>query len=925
MSRLRLFVDRVLHRGRFEAEMEEEMRFHVERREADLRRGGLSAVEARRRARLEFGGWESHKDGMRSSLIPRWLDDVAADIRFALRTLNRSRLFTAIAVGSLALAIGANTNIFSVANQVLYLRLGVPHPEQLRALTNVGPIPSVIHSSWGMSNEQHGERQTDSVPYTAFRQIQAKNRSLEGIAGYKDLPSIAATVNGEALTASLQLVSGNLYDVLEVKPQLGRAILPSDEDLSAPHVATVSDRFWRKAMGARADAVGSTIRVEGITATVVGVNPKGFTGAATPLDSPDVFVPLTSATLLMPTFRSKVDYLGGDRWWVNMIGRAKPGVSDAQAAQSLTLLLANAVRATGTVKAGEHIPRIVLNDGSRGLRMNDTQAAPIYVLLSLTLLVLLLACANIANLMLARTTARMKEMSVRLALGASRARILRQIVTESLLLSIIGGVLGLALGYAGRNGLLALYRGRSATGVEIDVHFDWRVFAFTAGVTIATGLLFGILPAWRATQSDINSGLKETGPSTTRRRGAWSGRAIVGVQITLSMLLVATAALFVRTLWNLNHVDPGYSTEGLVEFDIDAPVQRYHDDAGRALMETLQAKLSALPGIGEVSVAEPALLDGSWWSSGFEVEGLPKTKNEDDHSSVYSTVGPEFFHLMGIRILRGRDFASTDTATSTRVSIINASAAKKFFPGLDPIGRRFSTGEDSVTKEKTWYTVVGICADTQYGDLRSPRGPIHFDPLSQTKDIGGGTFLIRSKLPSAELVPMLRRTIASVDNDLPLMNLRTADEQIANSLRQERLFARLTAGFGVLALMLAVVGIYGVMAYTVSQRTNEIGIRLALGARRMQVRLLVLREVAWITVTGVGFGLTGLLLAMRSLKSLLYGRENLDSGLLYGMKGVDVAGLTAAAVILAVAALMAGWIPAERASRVEPMKALRHE
>ncbi len=920
----------LFHRRRYESELDEELQFHLEARSAEFERAGVPAAEARRRARVELGGWESHKDGMRQAHRLRAFDEIIADLRYAARTLQRSPAFTLVAVGSLALAIGANTDIFSVTNQLLYLRLGVPHPKELRMLSTLGPSPSVRHSNWGSDIDEHGQSWGDSIPYPVFKRMQAETRSVTGIAGFKDLGQVSVTAEGEARPQTAQLISGNLYSLLQVKPQLGRAILPSDEGAAGTgSVATISYRYWQTVFGGRDDALGKVIRVNGNVLTVVGVNAPGFTGVASTTVSPDLFLPISLVTRLRASFREDANFINSPQiWWVNTVARVRPDVPDPKAATELSLLLESAVRSTQTVKAGDHIPRVQMDDGSRGLRFFDSERTPLQILLTLTGLVLLLACANIANLMLARTAARMREMSVRLALGASRGRILRQIITESLLISTIGGTIGLLLGYLGRNLLVKLYIGRAYLSQPIDIRFDWRVFTVTAAVTIGTGLLFGILPAWRATHSNVSSALKHNSRAATRRRSTWTGKLLISVQLALSTLLVAGAALFVRTLWNLDHVNPGFNTANLLEFDINAPSHRYSGPAAAALLRRIEERVGALPGVGQMAMAEPALLDGSSWNSGFLVEGRPKpTKDSEFISSSYSVVSPSFFKLMGIPLLRGRGFTEADTATSPHVAVINQSAVKKFFPNMDPLGRRFNLGWDPDPKKTpAWYTVVGICADTQNSSMKQPRQPLHFDPIAQSNEVTGGTFLVRSSLPPAETVPAIRRAVAGIDPDLPLMNVRTLDEQIADSLRQERLIATLTAGFGLLALLLASIGIYGLMAYTVAQRRNEIGIRLALGARRMQVRTAVLREVAALALGGVLVGSAGVLMPMRLMHNVLYDtEENFNSGMLFGLHGYDPASLALTATVLLTVALLAGWIPAARASRVEPMEALRDE
>ena len=916
-SRVGVWLRSVVGRERLEDSMEEEIRFHLEARAAALMAQGVPAREAARRARVEFGGVESHKDGMRSAFGVRWWDELLADVRYGSRILRTNRGFTAIAVVSLALAIGANTTIFSLANEMLYRRLGIPRAQELRLLTLRGRTPMVVHSSWGSNYIEDGIETLDMFTYPVYRQLQAETRTLGPIVGFKDLWRVNITAGGEARSGDAQLVSGNFYNALEVKPQLGRPILPSDDgEPGTGAVAVISDGLWRRAFGASPAVLGRAMNVNGTTVTIVGVNPRGFTGAQAAQASPEVFMPLSMLSNLQQVFGTENPLSSADMWWVNLMARARPGVSPELAAANLNAVFTAAVQGTMQIKKGDHVPTVVIGDGSRGL--NETAREfkqPVYVLLGLTGLVLLLACANIANLMLARATAREREMSVRLALGASRSRVLRQILTESLLISGLGGVLGLLLGYLGRDVLPRLMQA-SWQGNQTHIDFDWRVFLFAVAITVATGLLFGLLPAWRSSRGDVNTALKEAGRASSRRRRAWTGKLIVAFQVALSTLLVASSALFVRTLVNLDHVQTGMRSEGLIEFDLAPSAKRYPGRRSVEVVDRVEQALRAVPGVQGVAFAAPALLAGSQWNNGFDVEGAPQHKYTEDEASPYlSSVGEQFLPMMGIRILRGRNFGSQDTATSPRVSIINQTIARKFFPTMDPIGRRFSmsSGPEGKTK-KTFYTIIGVCADTLYSQIRQPVLPLHFELYKQNDNALGGTVVVRTDEKASALVPTLRRVVQRIDPDLPLTSVRTQREQIDADLQSERMFASLTVGFGVLALLLACVGIYGVMAYTVTQRTNEIGIRLALGAPRGQVRAMVLREATGLAVAGVAVGLGVVLGLVQLVKSMLY-----------GLQPRDPVSLGCTAVVLFGVAMVAGWIPAARASRVEPMQALRHE
>jgi predicted permease len=515
--------------------------------------------------------------------------------------------------------------------------------------------------------------------------------------------------------------------------------------------------------------------------------------------------------------------------------------------------------------------------------------------------------------MLARASFRQREMSVRMALGAGRGRLLRQILTESLLLSAMGGIAGLVLGYASRNLIPWLMR-TGWDGGEMPVGFDWRIFGFTSALTLLTGVVFGVAPAWRSSRAEISKTLKDGAPTSSRRRNAWSGKAIVGFQVALSTLLVICAMFFLRTLFNLNSVDPGFRTKNLLLVDVNPP--KTNQPAN--LHSSVADALSAIPGVENVTYVNHPLGKSSAWQSQFQLEGAqrdldsdPKKIHENEFAKV-SIVGPQFFRAMSIPILAGRGFAAQDTANSIPVAVVNQALARKYFPNTNPIGKRFFRGLGD--KKARLIEIVGVCADVRYNDMRQPTPPVHFDLDLQAPAFGPVTYVIQSPLPPSALVPALQRAVQRVDADLPLSNVRTQQQQIDAGMQQERMFASLTAGFGILALALACVGIYGIMAYTVSQRTNEIGIRLTLGAARGQIRAMVLREAGWLAICGVVIGLGVALALIRFVQSMLF-----------GLKPSDPVSLAGSVLLLLAMALIAGWIPATRASKVEPMEALRHD
>lgn len=907
VAQVRSWLRAVVRRGRLEETMEAELADHLERLTEDLVRSGFAPAEAARRARIALGPALVHKEGMRASLGLRWGDELGCDLRYAARLLRKSPGFTAIAAVSLALAIGANTTIFSLAKQLLHDRLTVPHAEQLRMLRWNGDGKEAVRNFWGDYNRIPGGNTSTVFSYPVYLQLRATNRWLEDLFAFKE-DSMNATIRGNAQRVEVSMVSGNYYSALGVRPQLGRGIEAADDvPVGRGSVALISDGVWEREFGRSADVLGQTIRVNQIAFTIVGVNPRGFTGTKGVMEAPEVFVPLSLQPVIDPKGKTSL-ITDPEMWWVNVMARARPGVDDATAQAALDVQLQAAVRATMPVDSGATMPRLMVEDGGRGLHFSDLMfRKPVYVLLGFTALVVLLACANIANLLMARGAQRQREMSVRLAVGAGRMRIVRQLLTESLLLSALGGAGGLLIGYAGRNLLPALFV-NAWESARTHIAFDWRVFAFTTAITLLTGILFGLAPAWVASRAVLSSTLKETTVSATRRKG-WGGKTLVAFQLALSTLLILGAGLFVRTVFALSSIDVGFNPDHLLLFEIQPPNARYPAGKDVKIHERLEQGFAAVPGVESVSLSWYAYFANNMSNTDFFVEG---ESQRTDHSQAedVDVVGNAFFQTMGIPIVAGRSFGLQDTETSRKVAIINESLARKRFPRMNPLGKRFQFSE-----EKTgWVEIVGICADTHVTTLRENPLPQFFLPYVQQSEVGGVTYLIRTRMQAAELTPALRRVVQSADSDLPMIDTRTQREQIEADMQMERAFAALTAGFGVLALALACVGVYGVMAYSVSQRTNEIGIRLALGAVPAQVRAMILRESTWLALIGIVAGVACALGLTRIVNSMLY-----------GIKPDDPLTFASGVLLLLAVAMGAAWIPARRAAGVQPMEALRHE
>jgi predicted permease len=922
IARLRSYAASLFHRSQRESQISDELQFHIESRAADLERTGLTPAEALRRARIEFGAVDKHREDIRTSLGLRLFDELRDDLRYAIRMLRSSPGFTAVAIGSLALGIGANTVIFSLAKGVLLDRLPVPHPEQLTMVTLVGGDKAPIHSSWGSWFSPEGKpNQYPLLTYPIYKMLQQQNREhpvLDDIFAFKDLGSfnrLSATIDGHAELVTGQMVSGNFYDQLQVRPQIGRTIQPADDDVAGSgNVVMISDGMWSRLFGRSPDAIGKTIQLNLIPMSIVGVNPPEFTGANSVQIAPDVFFPLSMQPVLSPIGIHK-DHPSvlddSEMWWVEVMAREKPGIPSATAQAAMTTWIEQDIRATMKLEKDVVMPKVVLMDGNRGIdSAHHGFSTQIYVLSALAGLVLLLACANLANLLLARSAARQREIAVRMALGASRGRVLRQVLTESLLLSLLGGLGGLALGYFGRNVIPHMYKAPWQTSV-VRADFDPAIVIFAAAVSVLTGVLFGIAPAWQATRTSVNSGLKDAAASTTRRRKGLAGRGLVTLQIALSTLLVVGAGLFGSTLRNLYKQQLGFVPQNILLFSVRAPDVRYPAPKDVQLHEKIEERLARIPGLSAVTLSRSPLIGGGGSNSTFYPAGQPVREGHDGVAMMHD-VGRTFFDVYRIPLLSGRTFNSSDTSTSQTVAIVNQSLALQFWPNQDPIGKTFQRnrrGND--TRE---FQVVGVVADAKYMNL-SGKAPATFYALyDQEEGMKEMTYEVKTPLPLNDILPQIRTAVADIDPDLPVRDVRTQQAQIDATVTQQKTFAVLTGAFGVLALILACIGIYGLMAYDVARRTSEIGIRMALGAQASQMLRMILGEASWLAAMGVAAGLGIAFLLARFIRSMLF-----------GLTPTDPLILTGSALLLLVVALLSGWGPARRAARTDPMEALRHE
>ena len=894
-------------------EFASEVETHIELLTERLIRQGMSQKDAARAARRQFGNTALLEQRQRETRAFLWMTTVFQDVRYGLRMLARSPGITAIAIASLALGIGANTAIFTLAKAALFDALSVPHPDQLRLLAYTQDDRSAIRHDWGdFYTDKQGRTVVASFSYPAYQRLRDRDHSLGDLFAFVDVNQfehLSATIDGHAATVTAELVSGNFFQAMNVGTVIGRPIEPEDDAVpGSGAVAVISDAFWQQRFARSPSVIGKTVDVNLIPITIVGVAPRDFSGASHVHTPQDLFLPLSMQPLIFPVKTGSL-LSDADTWWLQIMGRLQPGISDEHARASLAVSLDQAVRSTITVPNDRSVPPLLLLHGARGWNYAAQELEhPMPLLLSLAGLVLLLACANVANLLLARSSFRNREISVRLALGASNGRVVRQMLTESLCLSALGGSAGLLLGYLGRN-ILPHLLSSSWGPATLTTRFDWRVFAFTFGISVLTGLGFGAGPAWQAARTSLNAGLKDGGTTMSRHRGGLAGKMLVVLQVSLCMLLLVCAGLFVRTLANLNALDPGFNKRGLLLFAIEPPVQRYPAPKNIEVLHRVEERLASLPEVESVTLSREALLAQSGSNSDFLPEGRPRVAGGNKHVA-YNSVGQNFFITMGIPILYGRPFGLRDTATSPGVAVINRALAQKEFAGTNPIGASFQMKEGGEPIE-----IVGVCADAKYAWLRADDSPTFYVLYTQQKDASGSmTFEVRTKGNPRDFAGAIRGVVESVDKDLPLIDVRTQEEQIDATLAPERSFATVASAFGVLALVLASIGVYGVMAVGVSRRVNEIAVRMALGARADQVLRMVLGEAMALALAGVGTGLCAALLLTHLLNSLLF-----------GLKPTDLLTLVTAGLLLSVVAILASWGPARRASRIQPVRALRHE
>jgi predicted permease len=908
-------------RDQLERDIDDELRAHVAMRAEDNVRAGMPEREARYDARRRFGSSTLLKETTRERDLFRWLEIVAQDLRYGLRVLRKNPGFTTIAILTLALGIGANTAIFSLVDQILLRRLPVKDPQRLVLLDMVG--------------RHYGNNSGGSViSYPMFRDFQDHNEVFSGMFGRRPA-SASLSFGGQAERVRVELVSGNYFSILGVSPAVGRTFTPDDDRVANGNPLVVLNyAFWQQRFAGDPNIAGKTLTLNNHTMTIIGVAQAGFDGIELGF-SPKLFLPIT----MQPQIMTANSHLLTDRRtrWLNAFGRLKPGVTLEQAKASLQpfmhSILEMEVREAAFSRASAYDRAQFLKcwidvlPASRGDSSTRTElTTPLWVLMATTGFVLLIACANIANLLLARATGRQKEIAVRLAIGASRARIMGQLLVESLTLSALGGLAGLALAFWADQALMAIYLPADSAGLNISTSPDLRILLFTIAVTIITGVVFGLAPALQSTKPDLARTLKDEAGSVVRGRRGGLRQALVVAQVALSLLLLVGAGLFLRTLNNLRGVSPGFPVERLVEFGLNPSLVGYKPEQAKIFYQRLTEKLSSIPGVQSVGLASVRILQGDEWDAGMSVEGYSPSKPEDHPQAYMNDVSPNYFATLGVPIVAGRDFTPQDNRQidegrdsddwTPTVAIINETFARRYFRGQKPIGRHLGWGTDPGTK--TNMEIIGIVKDIKYTGLRDDIPEQAFLPYLGKHFVGDMTVYLRTAADPSQLIPAAREKVRELDANLPVYAMRTTEEQVSDSLSTERMIASLSAVFGFLATLLATIGLYGVMAYAVARRTREIGIRMALGAEKRTVIWMVMREVLVLVAIGVAVGVPAAIVIARVSGHWI-------SGMLFGLSATDPLTIGLAAFAMASVALLAGFLPARRASRVDPIVALRYE
>ncbi len=894
-TNLRLRWRSLWKRRQLDRDLKDEIAFHLAMRQGSTR---------------QFGNPTLIRENLREMWTFHILESLWHDLRYGVRMLWKSPAFTLVAILSLAIGIGANTAIFSLVDAILLKSLPVREPASLRLVLWAGEPRVPLNNSSGYTRKNEaGQLVHSSFSYSMYRMFAEQASQFSDLAGFAR--SQVTVVAGESHYANAFFVTGNMFNTLGVPPLAGREIAPSDDRADAEPVAVISYAYWERHFGLDRSAINRQITVNGRGLRIVGITPQSFRGLENGSGF-DLCLPLSLVSGFGPKFYAIEKPTA---WWVQIVGRLRAGVDDRQAKASLDLLMERASAPFASVPKKGEPWRAVLESGAAGVQLMREQASrPLLILAGAVALVLLIACANIANLLLARASARRREIAVRLTIGASRWRLIGQLLTESILLAGIGAGLGLLFAGPMARGILAMAAGNRPISIQVGLNDRTLLFTLIAG--LFTALLFGLAPAIRATRVDLSPSLKD-GSAGSLGRGPQFGlsRFLVIGQVALSTVLLAGAGLFVRTLANLSTIDPGFNAHQVLIFAADGSRSGYEGGKLAGLYERIRARVAAIPGVQAVTLSSVPLIADSEDNDDVTVPGYVPPAGKPASANTMLT-SSRFHRILGIPMLLGRELEDGDGPNSRKVAIVNETFARTYMAGSSPIGRIFYFGGPQATrKPEDAFEVVGVCKDAKYDSLKHVVPPTAYLSFLQKPDwMREATFEIRTELPGSALANEIRKEVAGIDRNVPVADMRTQEEQIRQSLGLERLFAGLMGAFGLCASVLAAIGLYGLLAYTVTRRTPEIGIRLALGAERRSVQWLVLRDVLWMVAIGMAIGIPVAL----ALTSLI--RKTL-----FGVTPDDPISFAGAAVLMALAAIAAAWIPARRAARVDPIKALRYE